>query len=66
MIIPMSFQAKSGVDNDKVIAHALQPFFSSGIADELNPRLDFTLCEEVSIYESAPITYHLFLIYYKG
>ncbi|MFV9988345.1 MAG: hypothetical protein AB8V46_04500 [Candidatus Midichloria sp.] len=27
------------------------------VADELNPRLDFTLCE--AIYESAPITYHL-------
>ncbi|MDJ1407510.1 MAG: hypothetical protein MRQ13_03915 [Candidatus Midichloria sp.] len=43
----------------KVLLMLQQSFFGSGVADELNPRLDFTLCEEVPIYESAPITYHL-------
>ncbi|AEI88576.1 MAG: Transposase [Candidatus Midichloria mitochondrii] len=51
-------------DNDKVITGALttlppQPFFDFGVADKLNARFDFTLCEEVYAHESAPITYHL-------
>ncbi|MFV9927626.1 MAG: hypothetical protein AB8U91_03875 [Candidatus Midichloria sp.] len=52
----MLFQARSVWIMHKVLLMLHSPSLVP-VADELNPRLDFTLCE--AIYESAPITYHL-------